>query len=180
MPSAAVLKVAWPLLSEAGMALPPSTAKLTVPVGVPEDAETTAVKVTSWPKTLGFAEEVSVIVVPGALTDSVNEAPLAALKLLSPLYEARMASCPTGKVEVVKLAWPPLSVRTSGVPAAVTVTLPVGVPEFGGIGETVMTNVTGCPNVMLAVVVVMAVISLALATENGSEVELGLKLLSPL
>lgn len=43
-----------------------------------------------------------------------------------------------------------------------------------------MTNVTACPNVMLGVVVVMAVISFALATANGSEPELGLKLVLPL
>lgn len=110
----------------------------------------------------------------------MNEAALAAVKLLSPLYEARIGICPTGSVEVVKLAWPPLSVRVSGVGPALTFTVPVGVPDAGATAVTVKTNVTDCPNTMLGVVVVMLVIWLALLTLNGVEIVLGLKVLLPL
>jgi hypothetical protein len=37
--------------------------KVTVPVGVPLALVTVAVKVTDWPKTLGFTDEVTTVVV---------------------------------------------------------------------------------------------------------------------
>ena len=56
-----------------------------VPVGVPEPeaAATAMVKLTLWPKTLGFAEELSVTVAAFLFTICVSVEALA-LKLLSP------------------------------------------------------------------------------------------------
>ena len=44
--------------------LDPSTRNCTVPVGVPLDEVTVAVKVIDWPKAEGFAEEASAVAVP--------------------------------------------------------------------------------------------------------------------
>jgi hypothetical protein len=60
-----VVKVATPPLSVAApIGLPPSR-KVTVPVGVPPPiiGDTVAVKVTVWPKTLGFCDDDNVVVV---------------------------------------------------------------------------------------------------------------------
>lgn len=64
--SAKVVNVATPPISvPVPMGLPPSR-NMTVPVGVPDPGaagEMVAVKVTDWPKTLGFAEEITEVVV---------------------------------------------------------------------------------------------------------------------
>ena len=59
-----------PLRAFVARAVAPSL-KVTVPVGVPlpgEAAPTVAVKVTDWPKTEGFWEEATAVVVPLLLT----------------------------------------------------------------------------------------------------------------
>ena len=87
--SAEVVKVAMPPLSvPVPMGLPLST-NVTVPVGVPAPggpAETVAVNVTDWPKTEGFADEPTVVVVLVLLTTCglpVSE-PVLSLKFPSP------------------------------------------------------------------------------------------------
>ena len=71
MASAEVENVATPPLREPlPTGLPPSR-NVTVPVGVPDPgatAEAVAVKVTDWPNTDGFAEDVTVVVVSALLT----------------------------------------------------------------------------------------------------------------
>ena len=69
--NAEVVNVAIPPLSvPVPTGLPPSR-KVTVPVGVPAPGatgETVAVKVTDWPNTEGFADEVTVVAVSALLT----------------------------------------------------------------------------------------------------------------
>jgi hypothetical protein len=91
-----------------------------------------------------------------------------------------MASLPTGSDEVVKFAVPPLSERVNGLPAAVTLTVPVGVPAPGDIAVTVITNVVGWPNTFVGVVVVIVVKVFALLTVWVTVSALLVKLLSPL
>ena len=86
---AEVVKVAMPPLSvPVPIGLPPSR-NVTVPVGVPvpgATGETVAVKVTDWPKTEGFADEVTAVVVSALLTTCglpVSE-PVLPLKFPSP------------------------------------------------------------------------------------------------
>ena len=62
--------------------------KITVPVGVPAPgatALTVAVKVTVWPDTEGFNEELTVVVVLALLTVCVKSGEVLPLKLPSPL-----------------------------------------------------------------------------------------------
>ena len=79
------------------MALPPVSVllprvvepslKVTVPVGVPlpgAPAETVAVKVTDWPKTEGFADDATEVVVASLVTVSVRTDDALPVKLLSP------------------------------------------------------------------------------------------------
>jgi len=61
--------------------------KATVPVAVPAPgaaAATMAVKVTPWPNTLGFAEELSVTVAASLFTTCDHDDELLALKFVSP------------------------------------------------------------------------------------------------
>src|SRR5215472_7917688 len=95
MARAEVVKVAWPLLSvPVPMGVPPSR-KVTVPTGVPDPgatADTVAVKVTDWPKTDGFTDEVTVVVVLALLTTCgfVSRFPVLPSRLSSPAYTALM------------------------------------------------------------------------------------------
>ena len=77
------------VLTGAGLpALLPSTWNWTVPVGVPAPgavAEIVAVKVTDWPKTEGFADELTAVPVLAMFTVCVKSAEVLALKLLLPL-----------------------------------------------------------------------------------------------
>ena len=57
----------------------------TLPVGVPANDETTAVKVTGFPDTEGFMDETSVVVVVAVVTTCDNVLDVLAVKLLSPL-----------------------------------------------------------------------------------------------
>ena len=60
--------------------------KMTVPVGVPLPGAvglTVAVKVTDWPKTEGFADETTVVVVPSCVTVWLSTAEGLPVKLVS-------------------------------------------------------------------------------------------------
>ena len=63
------------------------SSKMTVPLGVPAPCATAAtvtVKVTDWPKTLGLAEEVTVVVVAAELTTWEIAGEMLIVKLESP------------------------------------------------------------------------------------------------
>ena len=123
--------------------------KVTVPVGVPllgATALTVAVNVTDWPKTEGFCEEVSVVVVLAWFTACESAADVLVVKFPSPPYTAVMlCGLPeTDKVEVLKVATPdPFSVPVPSVVApSLKVTVPVGVPLPLPLAATVAVNVT--------------------------------------
>jgi hypothetical protein len=97
-----------------------------------------------WPG--GFVWPTSVVVTAAAVTVCVKPVEVLELKLLSPLYLARIKWFPTAKADVVKVATPELlSVELPRV-ALVSrkVTVPVGVPE--PVEVTVAVNVTACPD----------------------------------
>jgi hypothetical protein len=79
-----------PLKAMGPPAFDPSMTNWTVPVGVPAPGATTAivaVKVTFSPGSDGFADELTLVVVPAWLTTwPPVRVPLLALKLASPLY----------------------------------------------------------------------------------------------
>jgi hypothetical protein len=58
---------------------------VTVPVGVPLVLVTVALNVTDWPNTVGFVEELRVVVLPNLLIVSVSAVEVFVLKLPSPL-----------------------------------------------------------------------------------------------
>ena len=83
----AVVKLALPLESVLFPRVVEPSLKVTVPVGVPlpgAAAETVAVKVTDWPKTDGFADDVTVVVVASFVTVWVRTDVKLPVKLLSP------------------------------------------------------------------------------------------------
>ncbi len=90
---------------------------------------------------------------------------------------------PTASAEVVKLAWPPLSVPAPiELPPSKNVTVPVCVPAPGAIAETVAVNVTDWPNTEGFGDDVTAVVVLDLLTTCGlpaSDPVLPLKFASP-
>jgi hypothetical protein len=65
--SVEIVSVATPLETAAVPIATPPSLKVTLPVGVPGEPLTVAVNVTAWPKLLGLAEDVTVVVVVGAL-----------------------------------------------------------------------------------------------------------------
>ena len=81
--------MAWPFVTPTSEPkFVPSTRNCTVPPlsNVPELAATVAVKVTAWPKAVGFGEELTAVVVPALLTTCPPlSVPLLSAKLLSPL-----------------------------------------------------------------------------------------------
>jgi len=81
----AVVRVAMP--EESTVPVPrlvvPSR-NVTVPVGMPAGELTVAVKVTGWPKTLGFTEEIDVTVVAALFTVCDNGEELLGSKFVSP------------------------------------------------------------------------------------------------
>src|SRR5690348_2381344 len=81
----AVVKDAWPLTRLSVVMVLPASCNVMAPDGVPEPeaGATVMVKVTPWPKTLGFADESSVTVVASLPTicESVEEL---GLKFVSP------------------------------------------------------------------------------------------------
>jgi hypothetical protein len=85
--SVEVVKVALPPANVRLAIVTPPSRKVTVPVAVPAPgatALTVAVNVTSWPNTVGFTEEVTVVVLESLLTVWVMGADVLELKLLSP------------------------------------------------------------------------------------------------
>ena len=89
MPTASeeVANVALPELKAAVARVAAPSRKVTVPVGVPapgETALTVAVKVTAWPNTDGFTDEVTVVELEAFLTVCVMAAEVLLLKFMSP------------------------------------------------------------------------------------------------
>jgi hypothetical protein len=116
-----------------------------LPVGVPPVGDVTvAVKVTFTPEFDGFREEIKVVVVwPTIWFTTFDVLPP---KFESPAYTAVIELEPTGSVEVVKVAEPPLN---APVPIDVVPFINVTVSPLGGMPElevTVAVNVTACPN----------------------------------
>lgn len=119
--------------------------KVTVPVGVPVPDEGTAVavNVTFCPRTDGFGEDVSdVVVAIRLLTVCVKTEEVLALSLGSPLYAAVMECAPAASAEVDNVAVPPLS---GALPSALLPSEKVTVPVAAA-GDTFAVNVTLCPN----------------------------------
>jgi len=141
-----VLKVAVPtLLSVPVPIVVLPSMKLTVPLGVtPVDEVTVAVKVTSCPTLDGFGAEPSTAVVMALFTVWVKVADVLLANRASPPYTATIFSEPAGRLDVLKVACPELSVPVpSTVVPCLKVTVPVGAP--GPEGVTVAVNVTDCP-----------------------------------
>jgi hypothetical protein len=85
--SVEVANVALPELKAAVARVAAPSRKVTVPVGVPapgETALTVAVKVTAWPNTDGFTDEVTVVELEALLTVWVMAADVLLLKFVSP------------------------------------------------------------------------------------------------
>ena len=85
--SVEVANVALPELKAAVARVAAPSRKVTVPVGVPapgETALTVAVKVTAWPNTDGFTDEVTVVELEALLTVWVMAAEVLLLKFVSP------------------------------------------------------------------------------------------------
>jgi hypothetical protein len=82
-----VANVALPELKAAVARVEAPSRKVTVPVGVPAPgatALTVAVKVTDWPNTDGFTDEVTVVELDALLTVWVTAADVLLLKFVSP------------------------------------------------------------------------------------------------
>ena len=146
MPSAEVAKVATPAPFKAPVPIeaPPSR-NVTVPVVVPAPgaaAETVAVNVTDCPNTMGFADEVTAVVVLSLLTVCVRGADVLPAKLASPPYTAVIEWVPTVSAVVANVAIAePFSVPVPSVLApSLNVTVPVGVPAE--VDVTVAVNIT--------------------------------------
>ena len=159
-----------------------------MPVGVPVPgavAVTAAVKLTAWPKTEGFADELTNVEVLALFTVCPPErVPVLVAKFALPLYTAVTVVLPTGKVETDALvALPPDKVTAlpKFTPLVLNCTVPVGVPEPGGSAVTVAVNVTDCPNTegLADDVTVVVVVSWFIVCVSVPEV-LVLKLVSPL
>jgi hypothetical protein len=143
--------VAWPpALSVPVPNVVVPSLNVTVPVGVPLPgavAATVAVNVTACPKTDGFTDEVTDVLVAALFTVWVSVVDVLALKLASPPYVAVMECDATVSVEIENVAWP--EALTAPVPNVVApslkVTVPVGVPLPGLFTLRVAVNVTDCP-----------------------------------
>src|SRR5216684_2488487 len=131
----------------------PASLKFTVPVGVPAPgrlAVTVAVKVTDWPNTDGFTDELRLVVVDAWLTVCVSVALVLVVKLVSPLYTAVMLCAPTASELLLQVADAAASACAPQpvmvVPASLKFTVPVGVPAPGAVALMVAVNVTDWPN----------------------------------
>ena len=108
--------------------------KVTVPEGFPaakEAAITLAVNVTDCPDAKELAEEVNVVAVStcGGFTTIVRTFEVLFLKFASPLYRALIECDPSGKDEVVKVAWPELKDSSPNcMSPSKKVTVPKGFP----------------------------------------------------
>src|ERR1700683_1825264 len=126
------------------------SSKVTVPVGVPEPgalAVTVVVNVTDWPKSDGFVDELTLVLVPSSPSVWLTADDVLPVKSLSPPYTTVIECVPTEREEMLKLATPePFSVAVpSTVVPSSKVTVPVGVPEPGALAVTVVVNVTDWP-----------------------------------
>src|ERR1051325_1800550 len=123
---------------------------VTVPLGVPlpgAAALTVAVKVTDWPKTDGWAEDTTAVVVLSLLTTWLRAEEVLVLKLLSAPYTAVMEWVATLKAVVLKVVVPPLKVPVPNVAApSLNVTVPLGVPAPGKTALTLAVKVTDWPD----------------------------------
>jgi hypothetical protein len=112
--------------------------------GVPKPELMLAVKVTVWPRSDGFTEDVTTVIVVLLFTPWTSKEELLPKKFASPPYNAVIVMDPSGRAEVLKLAVPPLRVAVLKiVDPRLNVTIPVGVPPNWP--ETVAVNVTVCP-----------------------------------
>ena len=128
----------------------PSIWNCTVPVGVPEPgglAATVAVKVTDWAKTEGLAVEVTVVVVLSWETVWVSVPVLAAKLAIAAVdgrdrvgrHRQRGGGAAGGTAAHQGHGGPKF------VPSIWNCTVPVGVPEPGGLAATVAVKVTDWP-----------------------------------
>ena len=68
------------------------------------------------------------------------------MKLASPEQIVEILWVPRLRVEVVRLAWPPLRVTLAKVLLpSLKVMVPLGVPMKANVGVTVVVKVTACP-----------------------------------
>jgi len=116
--------------------------------GAPALEVTTAVKVTACSCVDGFGEDVSVVLLVALLATRTTWRTVfdvLPVKFESPPYTAVIALLPTGNVEVVKLAEPPLN---APVPSTVVPLINVTVSPLGGapaLEATAAEKVTTCP-----------------------------------
>src|SRR5207302_3461375 len=160
--------------------------KVTVPPGLPRPGDTTltvAVKVTGRPVITKLRDPVITTEVSARSTACDKPCAMLAVKLPSPLYEAKSVWLPALSNFVLKLAVPAASVPVPiGADPSKNVTKPVGVPLPGAFAETVAVSVTVWPNTetrgdVLSVVVLPAWTTVCV---NALAVLLELKLGSPL
>ena len=100
--------------------------KRTLPVGVPNCADTVAMKVTDLPKIEGFTDETRVTVVGPLVTVCETVFEVLALKVASPLYAAVVECVPILRLPVMKAA---LLLLTGTLPRMVAPSEKVIVPD---------------------------------------------------
>jgi hypothetical protein len=112
----------------------------------PNFGVTLAVKVTDCPTFDGFSEEAKTVVVVALLTTCFTTFDVLPGRLESPPYTALIALVPTGNVDVIKLAEPPLNVP---VPKTVVPFMNEMISPSGGgtprLEVTVAVKATVCP-----------------------------------
>ena len=147
--------------------------------GGPKLDPTAAVKVTDCATTDGFARDMSVVLVVILFTFWINDAELLPRKFGSPEYMAVIVLEPTGRVEVPRVAMPPLrGTVPKTVEFCLNTTEPVGLPP--NCPNTFAVKVTVWPMSDGVAEEVSAVEVLALDTLCDDAAELlPLKLLSP-
>jgi len=148
--SVEVVNVATPLTKVPEPSVVVPSMKVTEPVGVgpPVDGGTgwmVAVKVTVCPRLAGFGDPVSVIVVLAWLTVCVTAFEVLPERFESPPYTAVTESLPTARVEIDKLAEPPLNtpVPNTVVPFMNEIPSPLGGAPIREL--TVAVKLTACP-----------------------------------
>src|ERR1017187_10551812 len=146
-PSAVVLNDAWPepftVTLDAQIVAP--SVKVTVPTGTPPLEVVVEVKVTDWPKTEGFGEDVAAVAVAVALPFTTCGAafPLLFPHPAAPVKVAVMVWLPTARAVVLNDAWPePFTVTLDAQIEApsVKVTVPTGTPPLEVVVEVKVTD----------------------------------------
>jgi hypothetical protein len=142
-----------------------------------------AVNVTACPDFDGFKDDASAVLDDALFTVCAGPTPVEALKFVSPTYVPWIECVPTPRLDTVAVALPialSTPVARVRVPSR-NVTVPVGVPEPGEFADTVIVNVTGCPNMdgFTDVVIVMVVASWLMVCDSVALVLLP-KFASPL